>query len=215
MASKDERIPFIIPPQCLEFDSSGADFVGFDEIRIQIPPLAIPNGSTGRLEIGVCLYGPFKFDKNYRLISPILWLCLQGENTHLDKPVKVTLPHIFPDLSKEELVSFGVRFAKANHKRDYVDNASGERVYQFQPSVDKSLYYTGGGKGYGTLETDHFCFMCMVAGSEITKEKAKNSGYCLTSFEGPQSFQIRLYATYFLNTCMRVSAHIVYMSLKS
>ena len=199
---KDKHIPFIIPPQSLEFDSSGASFVGFGEIRIQIPPHAIPDGSTGQLEIGVCLYGSFKFENNYRPISPILWLCLQGENIRLDKPVKVTLPHILSDLSNQDLAYFGVRFAKAGH--DCVTDASGERVYQFQPSVGKSFYYAGGGKGYGTLEIDHFCFMCLEANNDVTYSKAKSMGYCFTSVQGPS--RLRVYATYALNTCLIVSA---------
>ena len=202
MASKDERIPFIIPPQLLEFDSSGADFVGFGEIRIQIPPYAIPDGSTGRLEIGVCLYGPFEFDKNCRPISPILWLCLQGENTLFKKPAKVTLPHIFPDLSNEELASLGVRFAKANHVG--VTNASGERVYQFRWSAGKSFYYASGGKGYGTLETRHFCFICLKSGITKRSAKLKPRQYCLTSVQGPS--RLCIYATYFLRTCLKVCA---------
>ena len=198
MASK---IPFIIPPQLLEFNSTGADFVGFDEIRIQIPPHAIPEGSTRQLKIGVCLYGPFLFEENYRPISPILWLCLQGGNTHLDKPVNVTLPHILPDLSKEERAYFRVRFAKANH--DCVTDASGEWVYKFQPSLDKPFYFSGGGKGYGTLQTDHFCFMCLVAENKITDGEAKRVGYCLTSVQGPS--RLHVYASYFLETCIAVS----------
>jgi hypothetical protein len=201
MASKDKRIPFIIPPQLLEFDSSGTDFVGFDEIRIQMPPHAIPDGSTRWLEIGVCLYGPFMFEENYRPISPILWLCLQGENTRLDKPVSVTLPYILPDLSKEELGNFGVRFAKANH--DCVPDARGEKVYKFQPSLDKPFYYVGGGKGYATLQTDHFCFMCLTAESKITDGEAKRVGYCFTSVRGPS--RLHVYASYFLETCITVS----------
>ena len=203
---KDKRIPFIIPPQSLKFDSSGADFVCFGEIRIQIPPYAIPNGGTGRLEVGVCLYGPFKFEKNYRLISPILYLCLQGENTHLDKPVSVTLPHILPDLSKDELASFGVRFAKTGH--DCVTDDSGERVYKFQPCEHESFYYTGGGKGYGTLKTNHFCFMCLECPSDATKLKAKARcmGYCLAIVKGPS--RLNIYAIFYMNTCKKVSARM-------
>jgi hypothetical protein len=201
MASEDKRIPFIIPPQSLEFDSSGADFVGFDEIRIQIPPHAIPDGSTGRLEVGVCLYGPFMFEENYRLVSPVLWLCLQGENTRLDKSVKVTLPHIIlPDLPKDKL---GIRFAVASHHSDCVTDASGERVYRFQPSLDKSSYYAGGGKGYGTLEINHFCFMCLEAENNVTKGEANHLGYCLAIAKGPA--RLHIYSTYYLETCKEVS----------
>jgi hypothetical protein len=55
---------------------------------------------------------------------------LQGKNTHLEKPVKVMLPHILPDISTEEFAFFEVGFAKANH--DGVTDASGQRVYEFR-----------------------------------------------------------------------------------
>ena len=115
--------------------------------------------------------------------------------------MSVTLPHIYPNLSREELAYFGVTFAKANH--DCVTDASGERVYKFQPSLDKPFYFAGGGKGYGTLQTNHFCFMCLVAENKITDGKAKRVGYCFTSAQGP--FRLHVYASYFLETCMAVS----------
>jgi hypothetical protein len=115
--------------------------------------------------------------------------------------MRVTLPHILPDLSIEQFASFGVRFAKASHH--CVIDASGERVYQFQPSVGKSSYYAGGGKGYGTLETDRFCFMCLEAESNVTKGEAKRLGYCLAIVKGPS--RLRIYATYYLETCKKVS----------
>ena len=45
------------------------------------------------IEVGVCLYGPFTFEGDCRPISPIVWLCLQG-NTDLKKPMTVTIPHV-------------------------------------------------------------------------------------------------------------------------
>lgn len=203
-SSFDERIPFIKPLQILKFDSTGAHFVGFDEIKIKIPPYAIPDGSIGYLEVGVCLYGPFQFEENYQPISPILWLCLR-ENTHLNKPVSVTLPHVLPDFSEGELAFLGVGFIKANH--ECVVSASGERVYQFQPYLRKASYYSSGGKGYGTLQTDHFCFMCLAENSAVDSEKAQCKGYLLTGVIGPPS-QLRLFATYFLETCVAVSDKI-------
>ena len=194
-------VPFIGSRQILEFNSTGAVFTGFDEIKIDIPPNAIPYGIRGRLEVGVCLYGPFMFEENYQPISPILWLCLQGNIRHLAKPIRLTLPHILPDLSEEDLVSFGIRFVKANH--DHVTNANGERVYKFQPSLDETSYYSSGGKGYGVLQTDHFCYMCLEAESTTDHEMAKHMGYCLTCVQGPSTLCI--FATYFLNTCLAVS----------
>ena len=99
--------------------------MGFNEIRIKIPPKALPNGSTGYIEIGICVRvyyitsrKYYKFKKNYQPIFSILWLCLQEENIHLKKPITVTLPRILPDLSKEEPTSCGVRVAEANHDYD-------------------------------------------------------------------------------------------------
>lgn len=202
----DKYIPFIKPVQILKFDSTGAVFVGFDEIKIDIPPNAIPDGSTGYLEVGVCLYGPFTFEKDYRPISPILWLCLQGENTHLDEPVIVTLPHILPDLSEKELASSGVRFATANH--DCIPDASGERMYKFRPYRNiKTFYYSSMGKGYGVLQTRHFCYICLESKDPQTlaamEAKAKRSGYCLAFVKGP--FVLLICALFNMKTCLAVS----------
>ena len=197
--SIDKHIPFIKPPQTLEFDSAGTEFVGFDEIRIEIPPNAIPVRSNGSLQVGVCLYGPFMFEENHQPISPILWLCLQGENTRLDKPISVTLPHVLPDLSEGELASLGVRFAKAGY--ECVTNNCGERVYQFQPSLGKASYYWNGGRGFGVLQTDHFCYLCLQAG--LTRDPAVSIGYYLVYVQ--HRFTVVIFATYFLKTCLTVS----------
>ena len=200
-SSFDERISFIIPPQLLEFDSSGAEFVGFDEIRIDIPPNAIPDKSTRYLEVGVCLYGPFEFEENYGPISPILWMCVR-ENTRLDKPITVIIPHTLSDISEEEYASFGVRFSKASH--DCVTNDSGESVYKFQPLSDDASFYSSRGKSFGVLQTDSFCFMCLEARSSASHERALRLGYCLTCVVGPGT-ELRMFATYFLETCLIVS----------
>ena len=198
-------IPFLKQRQIIKFNCSGAKFVGFGEIGIDIPPNAIPEGNTGRLEVGVCLCGPFGFDANYRPISPILWLCLQ--NTQLDKPVRVTLPHIIPDLSEEELTCFGVRFAKADH--DCHTDHGGKRMYKFRPCLDvEPSYYSSMGKGYGVLQTKHFCLMCLVApelGSDMSERAATAhiSGYCLVCVRGPSVLHIC--ALFFLKTCLEVS----------
>ena len=67
------------------------------------------------IEVGVCLYGPFTFERDCRPISPIVWLCLQG-NTDLKKPMTVTIPHVLSDISVEELSYFEVGFMKADHR---------------------------------------------------------------------------------------------------
>ena len=205
-SSTFSSIPFIKQLEILRFDSTGAIFTAFDEIRIKIPPNAIPDGNTGYLQVGVCLYGPFMFEEEYQPISPILWMCLR-ENTRLEKPISVTLPHILPNASEKDLASFRVRFVKANH--DCVTNAHGERVYKFQPSSNKPSYYIdGGGKGYGAIPIDHFCFMCLEAGSTASSQMAQSLGYCLHGMID-SSDELRFYATYFLETCTKVSDRII------
>lgn len=192
-------LPFIKPVQILEFDSTGAVFKIFDEIMVDIPPDAIPPGINAHLEIGVCHYGPFMFKENYRLISPILWLCLQEAMT-LTKPIKVTLPHILSELSEKELAFFGVGFAKANH--ECVIDASGKQTYVFQPCLDMvSHYYSSDGKGYGVLQMSHFCFLCLQAKRDCSV--AQNAAYCLSRVVNCDTLQF--YVTYFLQTCLKVS----------
>ena len=160
------QVPFIKPVQVFEIDSAGVTLTGFDEIFINIPPNAISHDhdiNKAHLEVGVCLYGPFQFQKNRRLISPILRLCMR-EGVTLTKPIKVTLPHILSELSVEELEAFGVGFAKAKH--DYIINANGTRVHEFEPSLDKASYCLSDGKAYGVLQTTHFCYLCLQANKD-------------------------------------------------
>ena len=90
----------------------------------------------------------------------------------------------------------------------YPTDDSGERVYKFQPYEHESFYYTGGGKGYGTLKTSHFCFMCLECPSNATKLKAnaRRMGYCLAIVKGPS--RLNIYAIFYTNTCKKVSAHV-------
>ena len=195
------QAPFIKPVQIFEVDSSGATLTGFDEIIIDIPPDAISHDydiNKAHLEVGVCLYGPFQFQEKCRLISPILRLCMQEGGVALKKPIKVTLPHILSELSKEELKAFGVGFAKAKH--DYIINESGSKVHVFEPSLDEASYLFSDGKAYGVLQTTHFCYLCLQA--ELDRQVTYNAGYCLSRVHGPST--VWFYVTYFLDTCLEV-----------
>ena len=191
------QVPFIKPVQILEFDGTGAIFTGFDEIKVEIPPNSISPGIKAYLQIGVCLYGPFVFKENYRLISPVLWLCLKEALT-LRKPIKITLPHILSEGSEKELAVLGVGFAKASH--DYV---IGKQTFVFQPSYEVSHYYSSEGKGYGVIETDHFCFYCLQANKD--RSVTQNASYCLSRVESPNTCKLQFYVTYFFETCLKVS----------
>ena len=197
------QIPFIKPVQVFEIDSSGATLTGFNEIIIDIPPNAIScdyDISKAHLEVGVCLYGPFQFQEKSRLISPILRLCMQERGIVLQKPIKVTLPHILTELSKEELKVFGVGFAKAKH--ECITNKSGSRVHVFEPSTDDASYFFSDGKAYGILQITHFCYLCLQA--KIDGQVARNAGYCLRRVHQPSTKSICFYVTYFLDTCLEV-----------
>ena len=116
----------------------------------------------------------------------------------------VTLPHILPYLSNEELASCGVRAVKAKHKGTL--DASGETVYKFKRLDVEPSYYSSMGKGYAVLQMHHFCFSCLEADeSERSKlaADAKRYGYCLAFVRGPSVLHI--YALYCLNTCISVS----------
>ena len=196
----EEQVPFIKPVQVFEVDSSGTTLTGFDEIVIDIPPNAISHDydiNKAHLEVGVCLYGPFQFQENYRLISPILRLCMQ-EGVTLNKPITVTLPHVLSELSKEELKAFGVGFAKAKH--DYTTNESGSRVHVFEPSSDEASYLLSNGKAYGILQTTHFCYLCLQA--EMDRSVTYDASYCISRVHGPST--VCFYVTYFLETCLQV-----------
>ena len=162
--------------------------------------LLLGEKATTHVEIGVMpMYGPFLFAENTRPISPIVWLCLTDKNVQLKKPLKITLPHILSRLTVEKSRYYDVTFAKALHS----DSSIG--MYNFQ-SVDGGMeLFSDGDQSYGTLETSHFCYICITAKDK--PDFRMDAGYCLTRVESYISqlrHEVYFCVSYHLKTCLQV-----------
>ena len=170
------------------------------DIQITIPPGALDR--TIEIEFAVCLSGPFTFPANKRPVSPILWICTRENVKRFSKSIQVTIPHIFPELSKNEIAEFQLDFVKADHSNDFHVQDDGSKCYSFRVIKGSDSHFRG---GFGTLNVDHCCYLCLSANTnhEAIADRAQ---YCLSQFQYAQerrSFVI-FCATYFLKTCLEV-----------
>ena len=160
---------------------------------MRFPIGAVPEGKKIQFEIGIAMYGPFKFVDDIRPISPILWICPLDEVTKLNKPFQLVLPHF---LSGNKVQDHQVGFAKANHS-NYEENC-----YTFYPCDTTPIFASSGSKSYGILETNHCCFYCLKAND--TPEIARNARYALVRLEHSRKQEVHFCAIYFLKTCLQV-----------
>ena len=211
-AEKNAQVPFL-DHRMLECDCNGREYTNVDhDITLRIPEGAVAEGEKIHVEIGVAMYGPFIFPENTQPISPILWLCILEEDVELKKPFQVVLPHYLTGLSKERVQYHQVCFAKASHN-DYtfVDN---QMTYKFLASDTEPLLASSGYRSYGVLVSKHCCFYCLLA--KKTPQLATDAGYCLTRIESsvsPQRSEVYFCATFFLDTCLRVTYNHTYVVL--
>ena len=160
---------------------------------MRFPIGTVPEGEKIQFEIGVAMYGPFKFVDDVRPISPILWICPLDEVTKLNKPFQLVLPHF---LSGNKVQDHQVGFAKANHS-NYEENC-----YTFSLCDTTPIFASSGSKSYGILETNHCCFYCLEAND--TPEIARDARYTLVRSESSTRQEVHFCAIYFLNTCLQV-----------
>lgn len=193
-------IPFIHATESYTCDQHGRE-LSIDDITVTIPPGAIPDGVTAHIEMGVALYGPFKFPDNHQPVSPILWFCIQ-EEIELLLPIKYSLPHIVTDNSIKLVFAKAMHLGSAevlNFVFDILSDGDGDSNFTCtNPLMNQH--------GYGHLSTKHCCFLCIEA--KIRKDLALEHGYCLHALikkEKDSHYQILLLCTYFLETCFEVS----------
>ena len=171
-------------------------------IRINIPCGAIDR--KVEMEFAVCLTGPFKFPANKRPVSPILWICTREDIMKFNKPIEVILPHIFPELSKQEIAELDLSFVKADHSKDYSIIDDGSKSYSFS-EIERSDSHLQG--GYGILNLNHCCYLC-IQGNDNNRAIVDKAQYCLSQFHDQFTYESRnvviFCATYSLKTCLKV-----------
>ena len=201
----------------IELDTYGGEYKNVDhDISLSIPEGAVADGEMIHMEVAVALYGPFHFSDGKRPISPILWLCIQ-EDIALLKPISIVLPHMLVNLTREDVANFGIQIAKADH-REYVTTTPGKREYVFKPHSAAMELTSTQERGYVTIKTDHFCFICLEMNKigstspEAARQVAMKMGYylhCVESLQSPYLVSpprevIHFCVSFFLETCRKV-----------
>ena len=173
-------LTFIKPLEVLQVFNAGLkhcdDCLG---LCIDIPEGAVPVGVVLHLEVGMSLYGPFEFQDETSLISPILMLYPQEDITLL-KPIRVTLPHMIDQANERDVEALGIRVVKADHSLQCASSAK----YVFT-DVDANITFERKGqdeniKEFATFSLIHFCFISLR--SKTNSEVATRKGYCICPF---------------------------------
>ena len=170
---------------------------------VEVPEGALSEGCYLKLELGVCLHGPFLLPPGTTRISPVLMIRSQ-ENTTLRKPIKVTLPHIIRE-STVTLNTLDIQVTKAAFE---IISPNGQ--YQFSDTAPDECHVKMGyieGKSYATFHMSHFCFVTLRA--EINSQAALAYGYCIcplypTSQSSTGRFTYILALTFNIEPCIEV-----------
>ena len=202
------KLSFIKPVEVLQISSKGKQYCDYSTgLCIDIPEGAVPEDSIVQLEIGMCLFGPFKFPGNLNPIAPILMLCPQND-VHLNKNMRVTLPHIIEDAIDSDEEALGIQVVKADHN-DLVEGD--ECVFDtiLATGASEISFHCNNGRELITFSLPHFCFITLRA--KYSKEVAERAGYCVCPlFPTPkavtsESGDYCLCVTYFMDPCLEVS----------
>ena len=201
------KLPFIKPVEVFQISSRGGQYRNDSlGLCIDVPEGAVPEGRLLQLEIGMCLYGPFKFPGNLYPIAPILMLCPQS-NIKLSRRLRITLPHIISDADEGEIDFFDVQVIKADHTSLFTatetifDNIIGESNLSLHTSSNCEV---------ATFELSHFCFVTLRATANL-QELAERMGYCICPLlPSPKAmssgnFMYPLCVTYHIKPCLEVS----------
>ena len=202
------KLPFIKPVKVLQVSSKGKQYTDRSlGLCIDVPEGAVPEGSLLYLEVGMCLYGPFKFPNDLYPISPILMLCPQTD-TKLNQSIKVTLPHIMKDVTNENVEKFGIQVVKADHTGLVFGDTC---VFDSVVGDSNPLVHNKEGKGYVTFSLHHFCFVCIRTDHKF--EDVECGGYCIcpllpvprdSVFKSPCDIFYHLCVTYYMDPCFKV-----------
>ena len=201
------ELPFIKPVEVFQVSSRGGQYCDDSlGLCIDVPEGAVPEGRLLQLEIGMCLYGPFKFPGNLYPIAPILMLCPQS-NIKLSRRLRITLPHIISDADEGEIDFFDVQVIKADHTSLFTAN---ETIFDNIIGESNLSLHTSNNCEVATFELSNFCFVTLRATANL-QELAERKGYCICPLlPSPDamssvSFMYHLCVTYFIKPCLEVS----------
>ena len=171
-------------------------------LSIRVPKGAVSEGCNLKLEVGMCLRGPFLLPPDTTRISPILMVHPQ-ENIHLQTPLEITLPHIIH--KDEEIGIDDIQVIKADHQELKYSSVKKYIFKDVDPKESNLKMHT---KGYVTFFLTHFCFVSLQ--TKLSRERAVAFGYCVCplcpipsqTFSGQFSYFLAL--TFFMEPCIEV-----------
>ena len=170
-----------------------------NDLGLEIPPGAIPEGISITIDIGVALYGPFQYPEGLRPISPVFWICVRNQNFfQFLKPVKVTIPHFLNLENNDDIDSLSLAFLKGNHEMNT------EKMYQFK-QVERDMLIEPL-KKYGVLQVTHFCSLCIS--SKFTKELIHKTLFCISALT-PATITVTDSAYFFITFLLKTCLHAV------
>ena len=174
-------LTFVKPVQVLRITYAGMKYCDHRlGLCISVPEGAIQKGLQLHLEIGMCLYGPFKFPIATAPISPILMLCPQ-EDIALQKPIEVTLPHSIDGAKESDIKALGIRVVKADHI--YETPLGEDPHFLFLDTrfkvVFKQIIQDKNVQEYATFSLEHFCFVSLRNSENMKSVVAKRNSLCI------------------------------------
>ena len=199
--------PFIKPVDKLEISSNSGRYCNVPlGVYIDIPRGAVPESRLLRVEVGVCLYGPFEFPGNLYPITPILMLHPQHD-VQLNKSVRITLPHVIESATDTDVKALGIKVIKGSPNCQLGESGQ----YVFDKTIEDSnlSFYTIGSKGFVTFLLSHFCFITVLASTK--REVAERAMCCICPLFYPTSsmnFKYCLCVTYYMDPFLEVCINL-------
>ena len=189
-------IPFEDDIKVLQIDRAGGTYSSKPhKMELIIPEGAVSGYAMVTLEFGVTLHGPFKFPKDTKPVSAIVWISLQGQSS-FNKSIEIILPH-FINYAEDD--SQSLAFFESERK--------GEK-FHFQKVRD-----SGKGIGFtsGTLRTrlsKQPSFICIA--TRNPKDITSKAAYCVIKAMPivpltAQFWRIHFTVSYHLPTWIEVS----------
>ena len=175
------------------------------DIVIRVPDGAIPERKVIEFEIDATLTSSLKLPEDYKLVSPVLLLCVKDDpHFKFIKPIEVIIPHFLDIESNITDMHSQISFMKASHGADH-----------FECIREQKQCFDHHGN-YGVLKTDHLCYMCIAAKKSYTDipQNEKFNLICVTpEIWSATRWSIYFYVTYNLPTCSQVVsiAYFVYI----
>ena len=171
-----------------------------NDLRLEIPEGAIPEGVTVTIDIAVALYGPFQYPEGLRSVSPVFWVCVRGyKNFRFLKPVRITIEHCLSLDKDTDTHSLGLTFLKGDHS----ESTNQKYILQRLQGDEK---YDFANDNHAVLHTNHFCYQCIA--SNISKEFLGSANFgilVLTPKEFVYSKPVLVYffVIFLLEACLR------------